>query len=179
MRGHSSKTGGAFVIVNNYCAFKTPGSEIDNKYQPGHFILLDTYIYGWISAIQTRLSFWQFNGSNTNDHPNNQHTPSENLYYLNLIRFLKPSHCHLYKSQCNGNHVAMAYGCLDWNIFMRFLSSVIQREWILFERHMKRPVLETGCSRNIPYGQSSAKLPVIMLSCHRVIMSSCHHVILT
>ena len=44
VRGHSSKTGGAFVIVNNYCAFKTPGSEIDNTYQPGHFIWLDTYL---------------------------------------------------------------------------------------------------------------------------------------
>ena len=73
VRGHSSKTGGAFVIVNNYCAFKTPGSEIDNKYQPGHFIWLDT-LSGLISEIQMRLSFWQFNGSNTNDHPNNERT---------------------------------------------------------------------------------------------------------
>ena len=32
---------------------------------------------------------------------------------------------------------------------------------------------------NIPYGQSSAKLPVILSSCHPVILSSCHPVILS
>ena len=33
--------------------------------------------------------------------------------------------------------------------------------------------------KNIPYGQSSAKLSVIMSSCHPVILSSCHPVILS
>ena len=118
VRGHSSKTGGAFVIVNNYCAFKTPGSEIDNKYQPGHFIWLDTYLLPtYLDEFQRFKRDYHFGSSMV---LTQMITPTINIHlqkictiYLNLIRFLKPSHCHLYKSQCNGNHVAMAYGCLD------------------------------------------------------------------